>query len=220
VYIAQVQLDDILKSIAVPPKSKINNTEFQGQVRRSVNWHTAPNHTWTMSDNDIRVSINHYSDRFIPTSISPLSDLLGYVAARGLLVIAGAFSSWWRLLGYNQVPRLAPGELIGGIGEGIAGYWLDIERNWNYIIRPVGVTTDGIVVNNSGGWGPIEVKTSIRNTQAVKDLAISASRELLRLYTHHDLAGHGAGGTTLEFALSIGVRLSNPIEVYCIEYRV
>lgn len=219
VYIAHVQLNDILKSIAVPPKSKVTKAEFHNQVRRLVNWDPKPDCTWTMSDSDIRAAIGNYSDRFIPTSTNPMSDLIGYVTTRAGAIIAGVFGSWWRLLGYNRAPKLAPGELIGGIGEGIAGHWLDIERNWNFIIRPVGVTTDGIVMNNSGEWGPIEVKTSIRNTQAVKDRAISASRELLRLYTHHDLAGHGLGGITLEFALSIGVRLSNSIEVYCIEFR-
>lgn len=215
--IATIQLSDSILSLAVAPDTKIGIQEYRSEIRPLLNWSSTSQ--WNVTDTDIRSAIGSYSDVYMGPSSNPMADLRSYIAARFRLLVYGVGGNWWHLLGYKQRPKLAPAELIGGIGEAVSGYWLENRMQMIYLLRPVGVSTDGIIQDNQGVWGPIEVKTTVGSSSYAQEKALSASRLLLKLYAHHEFVNRNVPQSTLGLAFSIGVRLSNQIEVFCIEFR-
>lgn len=217
-YVSTINLPNKFLSVAVAPNSKVGIDEYRNLLRPSLNWRRRPSHTWPMTDQEIGRGIQRYSDMYMGISGNPIADLRDYISSRAILVALGVGGRWWNILGYKKKPKLAPAQLIGGIGEAVTGHWLERIRGLTYILRPVGTSTDGIFQDQSGIWGPIEVKSTVRSRKRGQEQALTASRGLMRLYAHHELSGRTQSQARIGLALSIGVLVRQQIEVYCIEF--
>ncbi|MFX0172006.1 MAG: hypothetical protein ACFE9L_08805 [Candidatus Hodarchaeota archaeon] len=160
--------------------------------------------------------MNNFSDRFVVHSGNPIHDITEYLVLNAGFTL-GVLPTGFTKLRYAPEKILAPTNLIGGIGEGITGYFFVNYLLKEFIVKTVGKVQgcNGIIVDRrTQEYGLIEVKTTLSQKEEAQEEAIKASAELLRESFAAKMFFSAPG-----FALSVGVSLMEPFTVNYIEFR-
>lgn len=213
-YIASVQVSKRLWGEAMLSRTR---NSYHDQIEALASWPSSAAHQWDMDDVGVVNAINEFSDRFLSHSGDPIQDIIDYILVNAGFTLGG-LPTGLPSLSYGPNKILPPTGVIGGIGEGIAGYWLTNFFSKLFIVRPVGREKgcDGVIIDtHNGEYGLLEIKTTIEQIETAIERALSASADLLL-----ECAGAQKLYITPGFALSIGVSITDPITVNCLELKL
>ncbi len=217
-FVSKIDLKPLLKSNSFLSQSQ----EFRKKVRKKCNedWSKGPTTKWKLKEDDIVRSIERFSDRVICHNGQPMKFTWDTIKSRVITTIGGVRTDAPNF-GIDDTYLLLPTQLMGAIGEGIAGNWLESHYQMDIWSRPVGIGLDGIFKTKTGSdLMVLEVKSAASTSSTgAKERAIYASEKLLQKFEGLVNKAKAVGGKEPMLALSIGVSICAKVRVYCIEFK-